>query len=97
LSATQRKVTKEKSPLWKCFDKTTQSPLWVYKLASFSLLKQCKPLYPTRLACFIANHFPMRYCHNLRIIVKAFFSTKNQKGLYYLNAYFNKFIMISTL
>jgi len=62
LSTTQRKVTKEKSPLGKWFDKTTQSPLGVYKLASFSLLKQCKPFCPTRLACFITNHFPMRYC-----------------------------------
>jgi len=62
LSTTQRKVTKEKSPLGKWFDKTTQSPHGVYKLASFSLLKQCKPFYPTRLACFITNHFPMRYC-----------------------------------
>ncbi|MFY9407414.1 MAG: hypothetical protein WAP15_03340, partial [Bacteroidales bacterium] len=54
------------------FDKTTQSPLGVYKLASFSLLKQCKPFFPTRLACFITNHFPMRYCLSLRIIVKVF-------------------------
>ncbi len=41
LSATQRKVTKEKSPRGKCFDKTTQSPLGVYKIRwmSFEITK----------------------------------------------------------
>jgi hypothetical protein len=40
--------------------KHTQSPLGVYKLASYGLLRQCKPFYPALLACFITNHFPMR-------------------------------------
>jgi len=60
LSATQRNVTKEKSPRGKCFDKTTQSPIGVYKLASYGLFRQCKPFCPILLACFMTNHFPMR-------------------------------------
>jgi len=60
LSTIQRKVRKEKSPLGNLFDKTTQSPIGVYKLARISSLKQCKPFCPTQLACFIANNFLMR-------------------------------------
>ncbi|MGB4269491.1 MAG: hypothetical protein WBK20_09945, partial [Spirochaetota bacterium] len=52
------------SPLGKLFDKTTQSPFGVYKLASYSLLKQCKPFCPTLLACFKSNHFPRRIKQN---------------------------------
>ena len=63
LSATQK--SNKKSHRWgNDLIKHTQSPFGVYKLASYRLLKQCKPFCPTRLACFMTNHFPMRILQN---------------------------------
>jgi len=70
LSATQRKVTKEKSPLGNDLIKLRNHLVGFTNSLAIARSNSVNPSFPTRLACFMANHFPMRMGQDVLQIVR---------------------------